>query len=106
MKEQPVTNAEARAAILQMRTLLVADAPIPRPEAQRLANLAAHLTPDDMHPIEVTEFLVNLIEIRSPEHDGTHHVEDPATEAIRILDRLRETRPRTRNWLSRIWRRK
>lgn len=106
MKERPVTNAEALAAILQLRTLLVADAPIPRPEVERLANLAAHLTPDDMHPIEVTDFLVFLIEIRSPEHFGTHDVKDPATDAISILDRLLEPRPRTRSWLSRIWRRK
>ncbi len=106
MKEPPVTNAKALAAILQLRTLLVADAPIPRPEAERLAHLAARLTPDDMHPIEVTEFLVYLIAIRSPEHFGTHDVEDPATDAIRILDRLLEPRPRRRHWLSRIWRRK
>jgi hypothetical protein len=59
-----------------------------------------------MPPIEVTEFLVHLIEIRSPEHDGTHGVEDPATDAIRILDRLLEPRPRRGGWLSRIWRRK
>ena len=106
MKERHVTSAQARAAVLQLRTLLVADAPIPRPEAERLANLAAHLTPDGMHPIEVTEFLVFLIEIRSPKHFGTHDVKDPATDAIRIIDRLLEPRPRRHHWLSRVCRRK
>ena len=99
MRREAAARAEARAAVLQLRSLLLADAPIGRSEAERLAGLAAHLTPDDMHPIEVTEFLVFLIEIRSPEHDGTHDVQDPAGEAIAILDRLVAPRPRRkRRW--------
>lgn len=94
MKNKPATRAEARAAVMQLRTLLIADAPIPDEEAQRLAELASHLVPGYMHPIEVTEMLPYLIKIRSPEHDGMHHVEDPAGEAIRMLDELAAQEPR------------
>jgi hypothetical protein len=92
---------------MQLRSLLVADAPIDDEEARRLAELASHLVPDYMHPLEVTEMLPYLIKIREPEHDGMHHVDDPAGEAIAMLDELAAHEPQ-RGKLSRLvswWRR-
>ena len=101
MRRDVDKRAEARAAVMQLRSLLLADAPIDRIEAQRLANLAAELTPADMDPMEVTDILVILIGFRSTEEDGMHHVDDPTGEAIRILDRLTAPRPRKkRRWWS------
>lgn len=99
MRRDADKRAGARAAVMQLRSLLLADAPIDRVEAQRLVNLAAELTPADMHPMEVTDILVILIGYRSPEEDGMHHVDDPTGEAIRILDRLTAPRaPKKRRW--------
>lgn len=98
-----MTSSGPRAAIIQLRALLLADADIDLDQARRLAEAAARNMKDPGSAMELVETFLYLIQIDPADCGNMHDVEDPKAEALAILDAIEaETRQRRkRGWFSR-----
>lgn len=98
-----MASSEPKAALIQLRALLLADADVGSDQARRLIEAAASSMNDPGSAMELVETFLYLIQIDSADFGNMHDVEDPKAEALSILDVIEaESRPlRKRGWFSR-----
>lgn len=78
-------SADARAAAVQLRALLLADAAIDIGHARRLIEAAAERLADPAAAQELVETFLCLIQINAVDFGNMHEVEDPIGEALSLL---------------------
>ncbi|MGQ2905883.1 MAG: hypothetical protein ACT6RL_18970 [Neoaquamicrobium sediminum] len=78
-------SADARAAAVQLRALLLADAAIDIGHARRLIEAAAERLADPAAAQELVETFLCLIQINAVDFGNMHDVKDPIGEALSLL---------------------
>ncbi|MEX4010297.1 hypothetical protein [Neoaquamicrobium sediminum] len=78
-------SADARAAVVQLRALLLADVAIDIGHARRLIEAAAERLADPAAAQELVETFLCLIQINAVDFCNMHDVKDPIGEALSLL---------------------
>jgi hypothetical protein len=78
-------SVDARAAVVQLRALLLADAAIDIGHARRLIEAAAGRLADPASAHELVETFLCLIQINAVDCGNMHDVRDPIGEALSLL---------------------
>lgn len=81
-------SANARAAIIQLRALLSADAARDVGRARRLVEAAASNLADPASAQELVETFLCLIQTNPADYGNMHDVKDPTREALTLLSAI------------------
>ncbi|MEX4008442.1 hypothetical protein [Neoaquamicrobium sediminum] len=81
-------SVNARAAVVQLRALLLADAAIDVDHARRLVEAAASRLSDPASAQELVETFLCMLQTNPADYGNMHDVKDPTGEALALLSAI------------------